>query len=84
MGRNLAHDLATSPMPMWDKMHIHLNQNHFPPIHEVFIESAMRAIDLANTNNWDARLVLPNGLERSVADIIEGLHLEEFLEDNEY
>lgn len=58
----------------------HLSSNHYPPIDKAFVPVAMGAIELANDGRWDAELVYPNGLTRTVAHTIEGLHLDAFLD----
>jgi hypothetical protein len=60
----------------------HLKSNHYPPVHEAFIPVALEAIELANEGDWDAVLEYPNGIERTVAHTIEGLHLDAFLEES--
>lgn len=82
MGRQLAQDIAQSDMPLEQKLQWHLASNHHPPIDDSFVKTAMVAIGLANTNNWDMVLNYPNGLTRTVAYTIEGMHLEPFLEEN--
>jgi len=61
----------------------HLQSNHYPPVHEVFVETAEEAIRLALLGRRDAQVTMPNGLVRTVAFIIEGLHLEPFIEQDE-
>lgn len=61
-------------------LHWHLQYNHFPPIHPIFIEIAKKAIDLANMDEWETNVILPNGKILTVADIVEQLHLTTFLE----
>lgn len=61
----------------------HLSSNHYPPVHPVFLETARQAITLANQGEWDAVITMPNGITKSVAGIIEGLHLESFIETDE-
>ena len=60
---------------------IHLRANHYPPVHEAFIPIAVEAIKFANDAKWDAELEYPNGLTRTVAHTIEGLHLDAFLDE---
>ena len=57
----------------------HLTANHYPPVHSDFHPFAKKAIELANDDDFETVLTLPNGVEKSVAGIIEGLHLEQFL-----
>jgi hypothetical protein len=59
----------------------HLQHNHFPPVHPVFIPVAKEAIEKARFEEWDDQLVLPNERVLSVADIIRQLHLDAFLDD---
>lgn len=61
----------------------HLSSNHYPPVHKAFIPVCKQAIALANDGDWDAVLTYPNGLERTVAYTIEGLHLDAFLDQND-
>ncbi len=64
----------------------HLQNNHYPPIHKIFIETAKKAIGLANDfdeKNWDKEIKLPNGIIKTVGDIINELHLEPFLDQRE-
>ena len=82
MGRQLAQDIAQSNMPLEQKIQWHLTSNHYPPVDDAFVVTAMVAVALANTNIWNVELTYPNGLKRTVAHTIEGLHLEAFLEEN--
>jgi hypothetical protein len=79
MGYKVGAEIADSNLDIEAKMAWHLTGNHVPPIDEAFVPVAVQAIELANTNNWDELLELPNGLERSVAFIINGMHLEPFV-----
>jgi len=70
-----------------ERLEIHLKGNHFPPIHSDFIPPAKKAIKLAqeaidteDDTNWGEIIELPNGKELPVSEIIEGLHLDGFLE----
>ena len=58
----------------------HLQSNHYPPVHLSFIETAEEAIRLANAGEWNTPIKMPNGLTKTVEDIIEGLHLGDFLD----
>lgn len=61
----------------------HLGSNHYPPVHPVFVPVAKEAIELANDGNWAAELTLPNGITKSVSEIIDELHLDAFLTPEE-
>ena len=62
----------------------HLRSNHYPPIHTDFVPVALKAIYLAGEGEYDAELEYPNGLVRTVAHTVEGLHLDAFIEGEEY
>lgn len=61
-------------------LHWHLQYNHYPPVDSVFIPAAEEAIERANAGDWDSVIAMPNGKSLTVAQIVEGLHLETFLE----
>ncbi len=57
----------------------HLQWNHYPSISPVFVPVAQRAIELANEDDWDAMIELPNGVSISVGEIVDQLHLTTFV-----
>jgi hypothetical protein len=59
----------------------HLVCNHYPPVSTDFIDSAKLAIKAANEGDYDGLIELPNGITLTVQEIIEGLHLESYLDD---
>jgi hypothetical protein len=62
-------------------LHYHLRNNHFPPVSDAFIDTAKQAIELANQGDYDTEIEMPNGITLEVNRIIEGLHLEFYLDD---
>ena len=82
MGRMQADDMATR-LPQEQALEWHLQYNHYPPVNLVFIPVAKEAIDRANNSDWSHVIKMPNGKELTVASIVEGLHLESFLEQDE-
>jgi hypothetical protein len=82
MGRSSAEDMVAIAGAE-QALYWHLTGNHYPPIHPDFHPFAKQAIDLANAGDWDTVLTLPNGVDKSVAGIIKGLHLEPFLDQEE-
>ncbi len=84
MGNATARDLATSGIDLDTALEIHLMSNHYPPIHLDFLPIAKKAIELAQDEEWNAELEYPNGLVCTVADTVEGLHLDAFIEGEEY
>lgn len=57
-----------------------LQSNHFPPVSIAFVPVCIDAIERASVGDWNARIQLPNGRTLTVAGIIEGLHLEAFID----
>jgi hypothetical protein len=49
-----------------------------------FLPAAMRAIDNAMAEDWDEEIDLPNGLTRTTAAVIDGLHLDAFVTQDGY
>ena len=47
------------------------------------INEIQKAIEEANANRWGTPIDMPNGKRLSADAIIEGLHLESFLEEEE-
>jgi len=82
MGNATARDLATSGIDLDTALRVHLRSNHYPPIHLDFLPIARQAIELAQGEEWDAELEYPNGLVRTVAHTVEGLHLDAFIEQD--
>jgi hypothetical protein len=67
-------------------LYAHLRSNHYPPVNPVFVPTCVEAINLATDGHWDARLEMPNGVVKTVAGIVEGLHLSAFIhaDDDEW
>jgi hypothetical protein len=61
----------------------HLRYNHYPPIHPDFKPVAVEAIDKANEGDWEHEITMPNGITKTVGEIVEGMHLEAFLGDDD-
>lgn len=80
MGALAAIEIAEA-LPLRQALTWHLGSNHFPPVHPVFVDTAIEALDLANDDDWDEMLELPNGISLSVGAVIEQLHLDAFLDD---
>jgi len=61
----------------------HLQYNHYPPVSLAFVPIAKQTIELANSGKWAEVIKMPNGIEASVCSIVEGLHLECFIDYEE-
>lgn len=68
-------------------LHWHLTANHYPPVNSVFIPVAKTAIEkgveavLADDYEiLDEPVVLPNDMIKTYGELIEGLHLDSFIE----
>jgi len=84
MGNNGHYDnVQVVKLPRRDALAFHLQNNHFPPISQAFIPIAEEAIDKANDGDHDTMIRLPNGRTLPVHMIIEGLHLDCFLNKDE-
>ena len=77
--RSLA-ELAKEEEALDSALAIHLSSNHYPPVDAVFSPVAKKAIKVAVEGDYDAELEYPNGLVRSVAHTVEGLHLDTFVD----
>ena len=62
----------------------HLQANCYPPVHQAFLPVCEQAIDAALEDDWDREIEMPNGLVRTAAYIVDGLHLEAFLVEQDY
>lgn len=89
MGSNLARDISEMDnLKLEQKLLMHLQNNHYPPIHSDFVETAKKAIEFAQQaideeepKYWEEKIKMPNGIVKTVSGIVEGLHLEFFLVD---
>ena len=67
-------------------LHWHLTSNHYPPLPTELISVAEKAIDLANEDDWDAEIEMPEGIQfrnsdtATVQQIVASMHLEEFID----
>lgn len=61
----------------------HLQCNHYPPVSLDFVPVAEEAIKKGNEEDWDFVITMPNGITKTVGEIVEGLHLESFLDYEE-
>ena len=60
-------------------LRVHLRTNHFPPIHEDFVQPAKDAIEAAQCGDWNDLIDLPNGKTLTVSQIVRDLHLDAFV-----
>ena len=81
MGDKIAREIAEAPIGLHAKLEWHLGSNHYPPIDKAFIPVAIDAIEMARMGAWKSYVTYPNGVERTVFDTVENLHLEYFLEE---
>lgn len=81
MGKLFTESIEQVDIPLGVKLKWHLQFNHYPPVHEVFVPLCEQVIACANAGEWSAVLDMPNGLSRTVAYIVENLHLEPFCDN---
>lgn len=88
MGRLSAQDMIAHT-GMRVALEWHLQHNHFPPVPRSMLRPCQQAIALANAEDWDARVTLPDGITwkgettAPVHAIISAHHLEPFLDVEE-
>lgn len=68
-------------------LHWHLTANHFPAIDPVWIDVAIEAIEVANHGFEETVLDRPDGFNGekqyiTAIEVIEGLHLESFIDSD--
>jgi hypothetical protein len=80
MSYEIGQEIANSPLSLEDKLSWQLTANHYPPVGNEFIPIATLAILHAKDNDWDTVLEFPNGLQRTVSFVVEGLHLQPFID----
>ena len=70
-------------LPLRQVLEIHLSCNFFPPISVSVAPIAEEAIEEVNNGNHDTMIRLPNGSSLKASWIVEILHLESFLDNEE-
>lgn len=83
MGKQYIEGFLDMGVEQYTALKIHLSTNHFPSVSHVFIPVAEEAIVEANVGNWTHMILMPNGITKSVSDIVSELHLDSFLEPSE-
>ena len=87
MGSIQAIDMAALA-PLEKSLSWHLQSNHYPPVPTSMVSVCSEAIDLANEEDWDAEVTLPDGVSYKGRDtapvwaIIDNHHLQPWLADN--
>ena len=89
MGRMQAEEMAR--LASLDAgLHWHLTANHYPPHPTSMIEPAKQAILSARRGEWEAKVLLPEGVTHKrygrgvpAKVLIESLHLESWVEEGE-
>jgi hypothetical protein len=87
MGTLNAMGMAEQSVSLDTMLSWHLSANHYPPVDSVFIPVAKQAIEAAReaveTEVWEALdevVTMPNGIEKSLGEILAELHLEAFVD----
>ena len=67
------------------RLKIHLQNNHYPPVHSAFIPACKEAIEACQpwNSDYDKQIKLCNGKVKSAAEIVKGLHLHSFITEDE-
>ncbi|MHC1628799.1 MAG: hypothetical protein ACXQTI_08215 [Candidatus Nezhaarchaeales archaeon] len=64
-----------------EALSIHLLGNHYPQVSLDFIPICKEAIEHCSLGCYDIDIKMPNGITKSAADIVEGLHLNCFINE---
>jgi len=83
MGKVQAEDVVALNLSLKTTLIWHLEHNHFPPVNRIFVPTCMEAIKKVGEGRGDEVIEMPNGKKKSARDIVEGLHLESYLEMDE-
>ena len=67
-----------------ERLAIHLSANFYPPVHPDFKVPAKAAIEHVNKHQHQTPITMPNGVTKSAWEIVEGLRLDTFLDDDLY
>jgi len=76
----MANDVHDGLMSKDDALIWHLSFNHFPSVSLSFLPAVKRAIRNAEAGQWNKKVKLPTKEFIETWRIIEGLHLDSFLE----
>lgn len=84
MGSTFTKDLIEQgALDLNSMLRIHLQNNHYPPVHEAFIPNALEAIEQCNEDSPETIITMCNGIEKTAEAIVDGLHLHDFLDQNQ-
>lgn len=59
---------------------MHLQSNHYPPVSVDFVPTCKQAIEVILDGNAGHEITMPNGKTLTAGEIMEGLHLQPFVE----
>ena len=81
MGKSYIEGFLEQEISRTKALEIHLQCNHYPPVSLKFVPCALDAINACEDYNSSADIDMPNGLTKKAYEIVEGLHLDSFLQD---
>ena len=85
MGRQYIEGFMDQDISLDQLLTIHLQGNHYPPVSVEFVPVCKEVIDHCNNEEYDHVITMPNGIKKTAYDIVEGLHLDTFLDpEDEY
>jgi len=76
MGKIYAEGIVETDISLEQQIRWHLKANHYPPVHESFVDVAIQAIHAVNACEGNTIIKMPNGIEKSAYGIVDGLHLD--------
>ena len=83
MGRQYIEGFKELGVGQDQMLRIHLQGNHYPPVDLHFVPDCKRAINACNKGDYNKKIKMCNGITKTASEIVEGLHLDTFLEEVE-
>lgn len=83
MGRSTTQSILSLTSDDERALRWHLTGNFFPPIDLDFMKPALKAIKLVREDKGEDSITMPNGITKTAWEIVEGLRLEDFLNNEE-
>ncbi len=80
MGRMYIEGFKDQGIGLDQLLKIHLTGNHYPPVSLDFIPACKEAIEYCNAEESTSDVMLPNGIKKEAWQVVEGLHLDSFLD----
>jgi len=92
MGSTMAAELAQGVFTddLNSQIAMHLTSNHYPPVPVIMVQACIEAIEACNEEDYQRRIELPEGCSwrgessAPASAIVEGHHLHEWIDEQDY